>query len=149
MSELETAIIKNAISREKNLLIKVLRFIDVWFLMGIKKAIYKALKTHIKLERLTVFCQQLASMLQAGLPLSHALDTIVAEIDDKLFKFILIQIKEGIFAGSSFTDSLKQFPNAFPPLVYSMIEAGEVSGSLPDANQSRQRQRPGMCGRIG
>ena len=39
MSELETAIIKNAISREKNLLIKVLRFIDVWFLMGIKKAI--------------------------------------------------------------------------------------------------------------
>ena len=96
----------------------------------------KALRTHVKLERLTVFTQQLASMLQAGLPLSHALDTIVAEIDDKIFKFILVQIKEGIFAGSSFTDSLKQFPNAFPPLVYNMVEAGEVSGSLPDAMET-------------
>ena len=96
----------------------------------------KALRTRIKLDRLTVFMQQLASMLQAGLPLSHALDTIVAEIDDKIFKFILIQIKEGIFAGSSFTDSLKQFPNAFPPLVYNMVEAGEVSGSLPDAMET-------------
>ncbi len=96
----------------------------------------KALRTHVKLDRLTVFTQQLASMLQAGLPLSHALDTIVAEIDDKIFKFILVQIKEGIFAGSSFTDSLKQFPNAFPPLVYNMVEAGEVSGSLPDAMET-------------
>ena len=96
----------------------------------------KALRTHVKLDRLTVFTQQLASMLQAGLPLSHALDTIVSEIDDKIFKFILVQIKEGIFAGSSFTDSLKQFPNAFPPLVYNMVEAGEVSGSLPDAMET-------------
>ena len=96
----------------------------------------KALRTHVKLDRLTVFTQQLASMLKAGLPLSHALDTIVAEIDDKIFKFILVQIKEGIFAGSSFTDSLKQFPNAFPPLVYNMVEAGEVSGSLPDAMET-------------
>ena len=96
----------------------------------------KAKSTHIKLEQLCIFAEQLSSMLKAGLPLSHALDTIVEEIDDKIFKYILTQIKENIFAGESFSNSLRQYPNAFPPLFSNMVEAGEVSGSLPDAIQT-------------
>ena len=96
----------------------------------------KARSTHIKLEQLCIFAEQLSSMLKAGLPLSHALDTIVEEIDDKIFKYILTQIKENIFAGESFSNSLRQYPNAFPPLFSNMVEAGEVSGSLPDAIQT-------------
>ena len=88
---------------------------------------------HVKMSQLAMFAEQLASMLQAGLPLSHALDTIVSEVDDKIFRAILIQIKESIFAGNAFSDCLKQYPRAFPPLFYNMVEAGEVSGSLPDA----------------
>lgn len=93
-------------------------------------------KTHIKLELLVLFTEQLASMLKAGLPLSHALDTIVSEIHDKKFYAILSYIKNAIFGGQSFSSCLKQFPYAFPPLFYSMVEAGEVSGSLPDAMQT-------------
>ena len=93
----------------------------------------KAKKAVIKLDRLTIFAQQLASMLQAGLPLSHALDTITAEMDDKVFKIILTRVKESIFSGSSFSEALRLFPKAFPPLFYNMVEAGEVSGALPDA----------------
>lgn len=93
----------------------------------------KAQSTRIKLEKLSMFAEQLASMLQAGLPLSHALDTLVAEIDDKVFHYILLQIKDNIFSGSSFSDSLRMYPRAFPPLFYNMVEAGEVSGVLPDA----------------
>ncbi len=93
-------------------------------------------KTHIKLELLVLFTEQLASMLKAGLPLSHALDTIVSEIHDKKFYAILSYIKNAIFGGESFSSCLKQFPYAFPPLFYSMVEAGEVSGSLPDAMQT-------------
>lgn len=90
-------------------------------------------KVHIKLDLLAMFSEQLSSMLKAGLPLSHALDTIVAEIKNKDFHYILMQIKESIFAGESFSSSLKRYPYAFPPLFYNMVEAGEVSGSLPDA----------------
>jgi type IV pilus assembly protein PilC len=93
-------------------------------------------KTHIKLELLVLFTEQLASMLKAGLPLSHALDTIVSEIHDKKFYAILSYIKNAIFGGESFSSCLKQFPYAFPPLFYSMVEAGEVAGSLPDAMQT-------------
>lgn len=93
-------------------------------------------KAHIKLEALVLFTEQLASMLKAGLPLSHALDTIVAEIKDKTFRDILDYIRGAIFAGESFSVCLKQFPYTFPPLFYSMVEAGEVSGSLPDAMQT-------------
>ena len=93
-------------------------------------------KAHIKLDALVLFTEQLASMLKAGLPLSHALDTIVAEIKDKKFHDMLDYIRSAIFAGESFSSSLKQFPYTFPPLFYSMVEAGEVSGSLPDAMQT-------------
>ena len=93
-------------------------------------------KAHVKLDALVLFTEQLASMLKAGLPLSHALDTIVAEIRDKKFHDILDFIRSAIFAGESFSSCLKQFPYAFPPLFYSMVEAGEVSGSLPDAIQT-------------
>ena len=88
---------------------------------------------HIKLDTLALFSEQLASMLQAGLPLSHALDTIVAEVRDKKFHAIIDKIRTDIFSGRSFSESLKQFPNVFPTLFYSMVEAGEVSGSLPDS----------------
>lgn len=90
-------------------------------------------KVRVKLDLLALFSEQLSSMLKAGLPLSHALDTIVAEIKNKDFHYILMQIKESIFAGESFSSSLKRYPYAFPPLFYNMVEAGEVSGSLPDA----------------
>ena len=93
----------------------------------------KAKHAHIKTERLAIFAEQLSTMLKAGLPLSHALDTIVAEINDKVFHYILTQIKDSIFVGRPFSDSLKMFPYAFPPLFYNMVEAGEVSGSLPEA----------------
>jgi len=93
----------------------------------------KSKSARIKLEQLCIFSDQLASMLQAGLPLSHALDTIVEETNDKIFRHVLVQIKEAIFAGESFSNSLKQYPNIFPSLFYNMVEAGEVSGSLPDA----------------
>lgn len=93
-------------------------------------------KTHIKLETIVVFTEQLASMLKAGLPLSHALDTIVAEIRDKKFYAILVYIRSTVFSGESFSSCLKKFTYAFPPLFYSMVEAGEVSGSLPDAMQT-------------
>ncbi|MDR2769000.1 MAG: type II secretion system F family protein [Puniceicoccales bacterium] len=93
----------------------------------------RAQRDAVKLDRLTIFAQQLSSMLQAGLPLSHALETITAEMDDKVFKLILTRVKENIFSGSSFSDALRKYPNAFPSLFYNMVEAGEVSGALPDA----------------
>lgn len=96
----------------------------------------KLKKAHIKLEALVLFTDQLSSMLKAGLPLSHALDTIVAEIRDKKFHDILDYIRGAIFAGESFSSCLKQFPYTFPPLFYSMVEAGEASGVLPDAMQT-------------
>lgn len=93
----------------------------------------RAKKVHIKLDLLAMFSEQLSSMLKAGLPLSHALDTIVSEVTNKDFYYILSQIKESIFAGESFSSSLRCYPYAFPPLFHNMVEAGEVSGSLPDA----------------
>ena len=101
-----------------------------------KHLLKQAQHKKVSLEKLTMFCQQLSSMLQAGLPLSHALDTIVAEMDDKVFRAILTDIKEKIFEGESFSSTVKQYPKTFPPLFAHMIEAGEAAGSLPSAMET-------------
>lgn len=93
----------------------------------------RAYKAKLKLADVAIFAQQLSSMLNAGLSLSHALEAIGNEMDNRVFKIIILKIRESIFAGASFSESVKAFPRAFPPLFLSMIEAGEVSGSLPEA----------------
>lgn len=92
----------------------------------------KAKKKTLKLDQLTIFTQQLAAMLDAGLPLVSALDAIREQIEDPVFTIIIREVRNEISAGSSFTDALRKFPNAFPRLLISMVEAGEASGALPE-----------------
>ncbi|MDR1665493.1 MAG: type II secretion system F family protein, partial [Puniceicoccales bacterium] len=96
-------------------------------------ALKKAQKAKIKLADVAVFAQQLSSMLKAGLSLSHALEASSDEMENRTLKFIVTKIREGIFSGLSFSDAIKQFPSAFPPIFLSMVEAGEVSGGLAEA----------------
>ncbi len=90
----------------------------------------KAKKYRVKLGDLAVFTQQLASMLQAGLPLISALEALLEQIQDPVFRIIVRDVRNEIAAGSSFNAALRQFPRAFPPLFVSMVEAGEASGSM-------------------
>lgn len=92
----------------------------------------KSKKKRLKLDQLTIFTQQLAAMLDAGLPLVAALDAIREQTEDPVFAIIIKEVRNEISAGSSFTDAIRKFPNAFPRLLISMVEAGEASGALPE-----------------
>jgi type IV pilus assembly protein PilC len=92
----------------------------------------QAKRKKIKLEDLTIFTQQLAAMLEAGLPLVGALEALEEQTENPVFQIIIRNVKNEVSAGRSFSESCADYPRAFPNLFVSMVEAGEASGSLSE-----------------
>lgn len=92
----------------------------------------QAKRKKVKLEELTVFTQQLAAMLEAGLPLVSALEALEEQTENPVFQIVVRNVRNEVSAGRSFSDSCRDYPRAFPNLFVSMVEAGEASGSLAE-----------------
>jgi type IV pilus assembly protein PilC len=84
----------------------------------------------IKPEELTTFTRQLATLLQAGLPLLRALEVMTRQERNLRFKACLEQIADQVKSGNSFSDGLLQYPKIFDRLYVNMIRAGEAGGVL-------------------
>ena len=99
-------------------------------LAKVKQYEKQARRKKIKLESLTVFTQQLSSMLEAGLPLVSALEALQDQTEDPVFQIIIRNVRMDISGGTAFSEAVAKYPNAFPNLFTSMVEAGEASGGL-------------------
>ena len=98
-----------------------------------QKAVEKKAKTYkLPLEELAIFTQQIASLLNAGLPLVQTLEALQEQTEDPYFKVIIRDVRLDISSGNSFSSAVKKFPKAFPTLFISMVEAGEASGGLAE-----------------
>ncbi len=86
----------------------------------------------IKSEEIIVFTRQLASILEAGVPLVEGLDAVHEQVRDKRFKGIVLTIKKEIESGSTFSDALESYEKVFTPLVINMVRAGEKAGILDE-----------------
>jgi general secretion pathway protein F len=76
------------------------------------------------------FTQELATLLEAGLPLDRAL-SIAAELSERpAFRTVIQEILRELKGGKSLTDSLGTHPEIFSELYRNMVRAGEASGSL-------------------
>jgi type IV pilus assembly protein PilC len=84
----------------------------------------------IKPEELTTFTRQLATLLQAGLPLLRALEVMTRQERNLRFKACLEQIAEQVKSGNTFSDGLMQYPKVFDRLFVNMVRAGEAGGVL-------------------
>jgi type IV pilus assembly protein PilC len=98
-----------------------------------QKSLEKSSKKYkLPLGELTMFTQQLASLLVAGLPLVQCLEALQDQTEDPRFRIIIRDVRLDISQGNSFSSSVKKFPRAFPNLFISMVEAGEASGGLAE-----------------
>ncbi len=97
------------------------------------KAAEKKAKTYkLDLGELSIFTSQLASLLQAGLPLVSCLEALQDQTEDQVFRIVIRDVRNDISTGTSFSAAVKKFPRAFPNLFISMVEAGEASGGLAE-----------------
>jgi type IV pilus assembly protein PilC len=79
---------------------------------------------------LQIFTRQLATMIDAGLPLVQCLDILAAQTPNKIFARVLSQVKTSVEQGSTFSDALKKHPKVFDDLYVNLVAAGEVGGIL-------------------
>lgn len=84
----------------------------------------------IQNKDLMVFTRQMATMLDAGLPLIQGLEMLSAQNDNPTFKKVLKAVKEDVEQGKSFPESLKKHPKVFDNLYVNLIAAGEVAGIM-------------------
>src|SRR5882672_582999 len=79
---------------------------------------------------LQIFTRQLATMIDAGLPLVQCLDILAAQTPNKIFARILGQVKSAVEQGATFSDALRRHPKVFDDLYVNLVAAGEVGGIL-------------------
>lgn len=81
-------------------------------------------------KTLVIFTRQLATMIDAGLPLVQCLEILAGSEPNKTMKETLLGIKQQVESGSTFADSLKRYPKIFDDLFVNLIAAGEMGGIL-------------------
>ena len=96
----------------------------------IKIKLPKWLRRRIKTKVLTQFTRQLATLVNAGLPLMRGIDVLKRQTKDEQMLEALEGIGEGIRSGGTFSDALTQFPKIFDNLYVNMVKAGEAGGVL-------------------
>lgn len=88
------------------------------------------LRGRIKTKVLTQFTRQLATLVNAGLPLMRGLEVLKRQMKDPQMTEALAGISENIAAGGTFSESLTAYPKIFDKLYVNMVKAGEAGGVL-------------------
>ena len=98
-----------------------------------QKSLEKRSKNYrVPLGELAIFTQQLASLINAGLPLVQSLEALQEQTQDPVFRVVIRDVRTDIAGGNSFSSAAKKYPRAFNTLFIAMVEAGEASGALAE-----------------
>jgi len=88
------------------------------------------LKKKVPERDLCVFCRQFSSLMRAGVSIINSLEMLVEQTENKKLKSALLTTLSNVEKGENLANAMRQSGDAFPPLLISMIAAGEASGSL-------------------
>jgi len=84
----------------------------------------------VKGKTLMIFTRQLATLIDAGLPLLRSLTVLAKQEKDLVLRSTVTQLAESVQGGSTFSDSLSVHPKIFNKLYVNMVKAGELGGVL-------------------
>lgn len=73
---------------------------------------------------------QLATLLQAGLPLAEGLELLAQQQQGAQWQALLRTLARDLAQGIPLSSALERWPQAFPPLYLAMIRTGELTGKL-------------------
>lgn len=91
-----------------------------------------ALKNRVGIKDKVIFTRQLATLLNAGLPLTKALHTAQEQTQNKHLKRIIQDVTSRVEGGSALASAFSRHKE-FNELFIALVAAGEVSGTLDSA----------------
>jgi type IV pilus assembly protein PilC len=89
-------------------------------------------KKKIKIDDLVIFSRQLATMVDAGIPLVGALDILSEQMDNRTFGELIAKVRNDVETGSSLSEAFAKHKTVFSSLFINMVKAGESSGTLDE-----------------
>jgi type IV pilus assembly protein PilC len=89
-----------------------------------------AFGVRVKPRTLSVFTRQLATLVEAGMPLLRGLRTLREQEENPSLKRVLADLAAAIEDGSSLSEAVAQHPRVFNRLYLNMVKAGELGGAL-------------------
>lgn len=90
----------------------------------------KIFRKKVSLQDLAQFCRQMAIMLTSGISLANCLDELRGQDMNITLQETVADVYLHIQKGMSLSVAMAQYPDVFPKILLSMVEAGEVSGQL-------------------
>jgi type IV pilus assembly protein PilC len=86
----------------------------------------------VKPKKLMAFTRQLATLIEAGLPLLRGLRILLKQEKTKTLREQLTGMGESVEGGATFSEALAQYPKTFDKLYVNMVRAGEAGGVLEE-----------------
>jgi type IV pilus assembly protein PilC len=84
----------------------------------------------VKTKDVSLMTRQLATMIDAGLPIVQCLEILCEQSENKLLRKTVAAVKKDVEGGSNLADALRKHPKIFDDLYVNMVEAGEAGGIL-------------------
>lgn len=84
----------------------------------------------VKGDELVIFARQLATMVEAGIPIIQGLDALSQQVTHPLFKKVLGGVRDDIEHGTSLSVAFAKNPQVFDSLFINMVKVGETGGVL-------------------
>jgi len=85
---------------------------------------------HLSNLELSLFTRQLASLLEAGLPLEHAFSALLEQAERTYVRDLIASIRAEVMAGLALSHVLKQHPRDFADIYTALVASGEQIGQL-------------------
>ncbi len=86
--------------------------------------------TGVNQKELMIFTRQLATLIDAGLPLLQSLQVLTKQEPNPNLRATISSLADAVQGGSTFSDALSTFPKLFNRLFVNMVKAGEIGGVL-------------------
>ena len=95
-----------------------------------RKPLFDRTNKKITQADITVFSRQMATMIEAGIPIIQSFDIVAKGQANARMKELIEAIKKDVESGTTLAESLHKFPVFFNELFCNLVDAGEKSGSL-------------------
>lgn len=92
-----------------------------------------AVQDRVSTKDRIVFTRQLATLINAGLPLAQSLHTVQEQTNNKKLKVVAQDIISSVEGGSNLASAFAKHPKVFSEIFIALVAAGEVSGTLDKA----------------
>ncbi|MFW8625432.1 type II secretion system F family protein [Deinococcus sp. ME38] len=82
------------------------------------------------LKQIAIFSKQLATLINAGVPLVQSLAILQKQIEHKGFQTVVKNMRTDVESGTPLSDAIVKYPRIFNRLYVNLVRAGETSGTL-------------------